>query len=1808
MRGLRLPMIALMCSLGLNTPGLAQSLLPEQRALITEGFDLPGGDLRSLLGTSLDGCEQSCLADSACTAFTYNARNGSCFTKADPGPATPYERAFSGLIERTSETAQIQARARAATLDFLRRSVWDNARRQAQMMGRGHIANGLSAGTLRDAARDAETAGHLPRALQLRGAAANVTDSAADWADYARLAMAMREADRSSTPAQIAVNAALNAWLRSPDTPATQHSLLALLSTTLERAGQGRDALRVLRTAQGITPRDDSEREIERLAGLYGFRIGSHRIESDLATPKLCAEFTEDLVTQGVDYAPYVQFPEAGMTVEPSGTRELCVSGLRHGSRASVTFRAGLPSADGQTLAKSVALTGYVRDRSPSVQFPGRGYVLPAGAGAMLPVATVNATTLDLELYTVSDRNLIRSFQQDWFGQNLDEWSQDSFAREAAEKLWSGTGTVAQDLNREVTTRLPLSEALKDRPAGIYALRAKVPGAQDDYMNPPAWAWFVITDLGISSYSGTDGVTVVVRSLASATPKAGVQVELLTRANRVAATAQTDAEGVVRFGADVTGGTGGSAPAMLVVSEGERDFAFLSLSEPEFDLTDRGVAGREAAAAMDLFVATDRGAYRAGETVHATVLARTAEARAIPGLPLTARLRRPDGVEHSRRRIEDVAGGFAVSIPLGDNPTRGSWRLDILADPDAPALASSNFLVEDFLPERIDFTLTAAEGPFDPATPLPVEIEARYLFGAPGAGLTGEAEMLLRETSGLATFPGFRFGPDRTALNSQLITLDTPPDTDDQGKAQLELSLPENGWTGRPLEVELRVRLAEGSGRPVERRISRPVAPDTALIGIKPLFDEVLPEGASAGFEVIATAPGLAASWRLERLETRYQWYRANGDWSWEPMTTRTKIDEGSLTLGPQPVNVSSKTTWGEYELSVQAADGTTASSLRFATGWFVPADTSRSPDLLELSLDKPAYLPGETAKLRLVPRTAGIAQISVMSNRLITLKSVPVSAGETVVDLPVTDDWGAGVYVSASVLRPLDVAAERQPVRALGLAHAGVDPGDRRLDVALSLPVEAAPRGPLVVDLQVQGVKPGEPAYVTVAAVDVGILNLTATLPPDPAAHYFGQRRLGVGLRDLYGRLIDSTAGAEGQIRSGGDSNAPRMQARPPTEELVAYFQGPVQVGEDGKAQVRFDLPAFNGTVKVMVIAWSPSGIGAASGDVLVRDPVVVSASLPRFLQPGDESRLRLDITHAMGPVGEVKLAARAEGITLGSLPGPVSLTEGSRATLRIPVQADQEALGKIEVDLTTPDGRILSRPLALPVISSDPEGQILSRIEVAPGETVTLDQALFGEFRPGTGYALVSSGTLAQFDAPGLLAALDSYPWGCTEQMTSRLLPLLSFAQMAEVIGLKDGATAKARIAQTLPAILQNQNSQGGFGLWSSGGEQDFWLDAYVTDMLSRARAQGHGVPDLAFRAALDNLRNQVNYAGDFEKGGEALAYALMVLAREGAAAIGDLRYYADVKAQSFATPLALAQLAAGLSYYGDQPRADALFAEASRQALGSTLSEREQIWRADYGSSLRDVAGVLALALERGSTAVDARALSDRLTARAGQRALSTQEQAWILMASGGLSETGGMGAWAVNDGASESAVLRRFDPAAGPMTLRNTSAGPASLTVAAFGQLSGASRYDGNGYAITRRYYDMEGVQTDPASVRSGTRLVTVLEITPTGRGEARLMVNDPLPAGFEIDNPNLMRAGQIAALSWLETESDIRHAEFREDRFMVALDRRDNKPFRLAYIARAVSPGSFHHAPATVEDMYRPTFRARTDSGRVTVTE
>lgn len=1782
--------IAAVLTLGLPQGAQAQDAsVPPRFATIQSNTDFPGGDLTPIFYTTLEQCHATCLRQSDCAGFTFNQRAGACFPKSSLGAPQPFEGALSGRISDLPANVLSTASALRRDLGFLDSSDFTAAREQAETIATRYFANGMSESALLQGAGG-------DQAVTWSGAAVTVADRGPAWLAHARALRTRAQADQRNRfdLNRQAASAALNAALRSPD-PAPRAEALLVMAEALESGFRGDAALGAVRLADTLRPGIDSA-FLLRLREEYGFRMVFQDVEDTSAAPRICATFSEDL-SQTRDYAPFVQSATQGLAVEAEGA-QLCVSGVQYGQNYSLTLRAGLPAATGDSLARDVPLEVYVRDRAPRVVFPGRGYVLPASGPLALPVETVNADRLDLALMRVSDRNLVTAIRQGNFASAMSQWEGERFDLLLAEPLWQGTAEVAGTLNRATTSRLPL-KGLGALDPGVYVLRATVPGA-DPWDVAPATQWFMVSDLGMSTLSGNDGLHVVVQRLSDGQPVAGARVALLARSNRVLGEGESDAQGHIRFAGGLTQGTGASAPVMVLVEEAQ-DMAVLSLDEPEFDLSDRGVEGRPAPGPVDLFLTTDRGAYRVGEVIHVTALARDHRAQALHGLPMIARLMRPDGVEYSRIVSQrERAGGHVFALPLGGDVPRGLWRVEMLSDPDAAPLASAPVLVEDFLPERVDFDLSlSAPGPIDPASPPRAQISARHLFGAPAAGLALDASVTVRTTDRLDGWPGYRFGRHDRRIDPQRRTVPRGQVTDAGGALDIALPLDGLRLEPRPHALTLTATLIDGASRPVERSLTEALRPDSPVIGIRPGFDDTLPENTEARFDLVLVGPEGAAldgvlEWELSKVNTRYQWFSMDGRWNWEPVTDRTRIDAGTVTLEGGPARLALPVDWGQFELRVTRAGPEFASaSIPFAAGWYA-ADTSRdTPDMLPVALDAAEYAPGDVARLRIDAPEAGMALVSVLSDRVIHTQLVAVE-GTQVIDLPVTEDWGAGAYVTASLIRPAG-SADAMPARSLGLAHASVSPGTRALNAVLQAPLEATPRERLEVVLDLPDHTDG-PAYATLAAVDLGILTLTGFEAPDPMGHFFGQRALGVAIRDIYGRLIDARAGAMGQVRSGGDAGASSRAGPAPTEDLLAFFQGPIAL-ENGRAEIGFDLPAFNGTVRLMAVVWSDHGVGQASADVLVRDPVVVQPSLPRFLSPGDTSRLRLELTHATGPAGEMALDVTGHG--LGAVPATVTLAEGGRAVLDIPLAPDAVGTHVYSVALTTPDGRILTRDLRLSVQHSDPEIARSSQFTLAAGQSFRFTADALDGFRPGSGRAMLVAGAGAGLNVPGLIGRLNAYPYGCTEQIASGVQPLLLAAQAMEDLGLVTGAGARAQVQDAVNRILTRQGRTGSFGLWSAGGS-DLWLDAYVTDVLLRAQAQGAVVPQTALRMALNNLRNQVAQAGQMFGGAQGYAYAFHVLAQAGEAAIGDLRYYADTLPDAFDTPLAAAQLGAALAAYGDQRRADAMFTRARDMALAGDVPSG---WRSDYGTALRDTAGVLALAVGAGSAVLDRAQFASLLSVRPDADQLSPQEAVWSLQAAMAL---GAEGQGLVRDGVPVTGDVITFLDGQSS-TIRNDGPRDVIVTVTGFGVPDVPPPAGGVGYTLTRSHYSPEGDALDLGGLRIGDRVVTVLEVRPDrGVAGGRLMIDDPLPAGLEIDNANLLREGDIRALDWLGLQEFAEMTEARADRFLAAVDWTSDSPLRLAYVARAVSPGSFHHAGAKVEDMYRPTNRAVTDTGRVEI--
>ena len=490
------------------------------------------------------------------------------------------------------------------------------------------------------------------------------------------------EEDDGSTRVERARTAAYIAYQRST-TPDEESASLVTLASAFAKREEWRSALDALKLALTLHASPELQAQYTALREKYGFRVANFSVDSDAASPRACFQFSETLPKR-TDFSPFVSVVGQDKPALSVDEQQICVEGLQHGETYSITLRAGLPSTVGEDLLKDAAFNIYVRDRSPSVRLSGKAYVLPRSGQQGIPLVTVNTDLVKVTIYRIGDRALIDNVLGYEFERNLYSYNLDEIADQKGEKVWDGELKVEKELNQEITTAFPIVDAVPEMQPGVYLLAARpadVPG--DDY-GERTTQWFIVSDLGLTAYSGTDGIHAYVNSLASTDPLKDVEIRLLARNNEVLATKKTDADGAVAFEPGLARGEGGLAPALLIASGDGGDYAFLNLTQSAFDLTDRGVAGRDVPNGLDAFVFTERGVYRTGETVHVTTLLRDAAGIAVPDVDLTMVVTRPDGVEYRRSVVPDQGiGGRSLDVPIISSAQTGTWRVAAYSDPKA---------------------------------------------------------------------------------------------------------------------------------------------------------------------------------------------------------------------------------------------------------------------------------------------------------------------------------------------------------------------------------------------------------------------------------------------------------------------------------------------------------------------------------------------------------------------------------------------------------------------------------------------------------------------------------------------------------------------------------------------------------------------------------------------------------------------------------------------------------------------------------------------------------------------------------------------------------------------------------------------------------------------------------------------------------------------------------------------------------------------------------------------------------------------
>lgn len=1566
-----------------------------------------------------------------------------------------------------------------------------------------------------------------------------------------------------------------------------------LAAQTKLQYGELRDM--ALKSAQ----QSEIENHLQQLMKHYPKEFTAYQLDipsrTDLASA--CISFTYPLMkTRDFHYEQFIKLsPKVSDLSVIARGKQLCIEGLSFGQNYQLTFAGELPSADGAKLGQDQTLGLSIPHRKPAIRFREKGYILANGAPQVVPFVAVNVTDVKIKIIHVPERN-ISAVETNWFTNQIARWDVDHLENEQGQVIWQGTYRFPSEKDKTAVSGLPIEEMIgKKLQPGVYVIEART--TEDAYDNNEfASQALVISDIGLSTYSGPDGLHVYARSLSNAKVMPGVNLSLIARNNRELAKTTTKQNGSASFAAPILHGKGGNRPAFITASIEGKQFTVLNLKNEAFDLSDRGTQGRSTTGPIEGTVFTERGIYRPGETVHLACLTRDNQGNSTQQLPLTLKLLRPDGVIANESVLHDAGNGsYTLDYVINGAAQTGHWTAAIYVDPNGTELSHTTFEVNDFVPPRIAVKSQISTDSLQPHENGKLAVQAQYYFGPPASNLKVTAEaMLTIMTEPFSQWRGYQFGLIEEAWAKQRFAL-AETVTDAQGKATLDVNVKLEPQTTHPLQVETSTTVHEIGGRAQLTKSTCAFWHQPYLIGIAPRFENNLSgSNTEAAFSVIAVnqqgALQATGKLRYTLLEEQhdYVWFRSGSHWQYEVTTRDHVVSSGTLQLdakAPTPLAVPVK--YGSYRLEILDEKTGVASSVRFAAGWFYSAETPDRPDMLEMSLAPEPSASPHKVKVQIKSPFSGDLFIAIAGQTFTPIHTGKITEAGLTLELaiPPAQRSQIGNYLLATVFRPADEKTSQMPKRAIGVtwfenkavlqAH--------KLDFTLNHP--ATIKSGEQVTVEVKTAKVVKDLRVMVALVDEGTLSLTDFKTPDPFAYFFSKKKLAFALRDSYGHLINPYGAKPGSFEVGGGSSVmsralTQLPAR--TYKVVSLFSGVVAANSEGHVHIPFTLPEYTGKLRVMAVAWDDKAVGKAQSDIIVKDPMDVYVSLPRFLAANDHITFPVILKNMEAPAGEYQ-------ITLTSAEQSYSqkhqIKQGEELRILMPLQYVDNGIKKVTITLQGPQQFHYQRQWEITV---RPKVQTLSQQhygKIESSNSLTLNDALLDNFAADS-LLILSVGTLPELGRTALIQDLLQYPYYCLEQTTSRLFAT-AFSDEQHPDNIEKGYNQ----------LITLQKIDGSFSLWTQGGQTEPWLTLYAADMLQLMQQKGFNVPS----ALTLNLSAWIKEAATRRiaqpTDAAIAAYAHYLLAKQQQGTLRELRFFADNDSKMLTERHTLAFIGAAFAHYSDAKNAAIWFDKAIQ---AQTRSEPSQYF-SGFGSELRDQAILVTLLAE---TTQDYNKLYPQVLALQDKAKLntylSTQEKAWLIRADNALQASRKPYDLLLNTQALQGIqpATLTFDHAtllANPV-LHNKSAAPVYYALAQQGEPIDVSKVPQNGFKIARQVYTLTGTVADLQQLQSGERYIVQLKGQRLNTKLHHVLLVDLLPAGFEIERGSSLE--QLAELyPWLGTLSDPSRTESRDDRFMAAFELAAQNDFTVAYLVRAVTPGTFAYPPAFVEAMYQPSFFA-----------
>ena len=1155
---------------------------------------------------------------------------------------------------------------------------------------------------------------------------------------------------------------------------------------------------------------------------------------------------------------------------------------LKPNQTVQVTLKKGMKDIYGGTLAeeKSFALTnnGYC----PSVDFEGGRGVLESYLKPYLPINLMNITSLPVKAARFNKENFVPFAQRE-----------DRYCKEVPleNPTFSGDYQFPLRKDRTLKTFFDLSKFNPTAKDSIIFSQVQVDRSNDE----KCWITSTdnITDIGITFKTSAQSILLWTTSLRTAAPMSGLKVELRNKNNQVIWTGTTDENGLVRAPGwdklDVEVPQWGQAPLYAFVTSPGGDGVVSNLWNDgmelwrfNIDYTYNPVENR-----YRLFIATDRGIYRPGETVYIKGMLRVLDGGTfhIPGKEVQARLILTDarGEEALKKEISlsNTYGTFDTSFNIPAQAHTGHWNLSLVpfvkGKEVKDAHAWQSFQVEAVQASEFDVNLRSLSPSYLGGEEAQFAVTAKYHFGSPLVG--APVNWTLRQRPAYFSpkgYDGYEFSPyfvrEEQETQNDLLT-QASAELDSKGAYSFVYKMPKETY---PVEVYAQAQVQSTARQDLFSRTSVMVHPASFYLGAKILQDRsyagkpvevsvvaVTPEGKPTDATVVAEV--YKQQWfsvRKTSLAGRLEWVSEKQTF---PLQTRViKVGKKGTTFSFIPPDS------GSYMVRLSSSDEfgrrVVGGNSTYAVGKEDDSFRQHDDDLLTLKPNKNEYKVGQTARILVEsPYPSATALVTVEREGILDAWTTQVKSGSSYIPVKIKENYLPNVYVSVVLLQgrtdqPItDKLDLGKPQAKIGYASLMVLPTSKQIETRVKTDASGYEPGQTVtLDLRTKVKGKAVPAEVTVMVVDEGVLNLTAYKLPDLFRHFYGSRPLSVFTMDNRSYLIGQRSfGEKGENRGGGGS---AMAAMGGTDlrsnfKFTPYFKANVQTDAQGRATVQFKLPDNLTKFRVMVLAVREEEFGQAETSFTVSKPVMVMANLPRFARKGDtfscsavihnyEDKKGIFAAHIQteGGLEQTGLSSQTVQVPLGGSKEVVwncKATEQGQARVSFAVTGPKYQDAVMQNITISP----VEKPQTLSVYSSTNN----SKEEVLKQPAEVSAQA--------ANAVRVSLASTALVSVKGAIEYLHAYPYDCLEQQLSKAVPALVSMPLLSSLKVGEKAQNKARVQEVLDNLPLYQYAEGGFSYWKNA-LPDPYLTAYALDIAHVAKAQGYTVPQETLKKAADYL----------------------------------------------------------------------------------------------------------------------------------------------------------------------------------------------------------------------------------------------------------------------------------------------------------------------------------------------------------------